>query len=73
MKLEKEKQENNYNRTHRLIEKSEPKKGDRVWIINMQKEVKVIKHEDQPRSYINQTEDDNLIRRNNKHIVTRYC
>lgn len=68
MQVEKEKQKSNYDNRHRVQERKEPRIGDRVWIINMQKEGRIDHKTDQPRSYMVNTEDGGTVRRNSRHL-----
>nr|XP_022902064.1 uncharacterized protein LOC111414845 [Onthophagus taurus] len=64
---EREKQKEQYNRRHRVRTNTHLEIGERVWIVNMQREGIVKEATTEPRSYIVETERED-IRRNRKHL-----
>ncbi|XP_064212700.1 uncharacterized protein K02A2.6-like [Tribolium castaneum] len=61
-------QKSNYDKRHRVTkEEKNLKEGDRVWIINMQKEGEVQRRCEEPRSYLIET-DGGCVRRNRRHL-----
>nr|XP_022910170.1 uncharacterized protein LOC111421258 [Onthophagus taurus] len=67
LKTEKEEQKRNYDKRHRVRENTNLEPGDRVWIINKKRYGIIKEIANEPRSYIVQTEKEDL-RRNRKHL-----
>nr|XP_022912555.1 uncharacterized protein K02A2.6-like isoform X1 [Onthophagus taurus]XP_022912556.1 uncharacterized protein K02A2.6-like isoform X1 [Onthophagus taurus]XP_022912557.1 uncharacterized protein K02A2.6-like isoform X1 [Onthophagus taurus] len=67
LKTEKEEQKRNYDKRHRVRENTNLEPGDRVWIINKKRDGIIKEIADEPRSYIVQTEKEDL-RRNRRHL-----
>lgn len=65
----KEKQITSYNKRYRTKDLPELKKGDRVWIIDLQKYGKILEKLLEPRSYLIEA-DRNRYRRNRRHLIS---
>lgn len=68
-KERKDRQENDYNKRHRVTKLSKLKINDRVWIIDMRIYGKILKPDKNPNFCIIQFEKCNMIRRNRSHLV----
>nr|XP_012234887.1 PREDICTED: uncharacterized protein LOC105679434 [Linepithema humile] len=68
-KANKDKQENNYNKRHRVKKLSQLAIGAKVWITDKQVYGKVDEIDENPNSYIIKTENGRILRRNRWHLI----
>lgn len=68
MQREKENQERDYNRRHRVKVLSDLEEGKRVWIVNEKREGMVLTKRTEPRSYNVITDQGTILRRNRVHL-----
>lgn len=68
-KREKNKQERNYNRRHRVKKLSDLTVGDKVWVIDKRVYAEVVKIDKNPKSYMVKAENGSTIRRNRWYLI----